>query len=370
MADQTEASTAEASKDEAGAAGGTTPSWWEWVRRHRRPVRLVAGLVVVGLAATLVLVVSLTPGPKDVVQDYLDAIRAGDTETALEIAGEPEDDERLTFLTEEALADDWTVDAVVERHRRDDEADVDITISVGDSSEQGRFHMVRGDDGWRMESPFVKVDLMAVNWISAELGDTSYILERATDMQSGVLPLLVFPGVYELYPSLAKWVTFERPMLIATPQGSEEATLRFTTDYTLTDAGADAAQQAVNRYIDVCATKEDIAPNGCPFNAEDSDAVKDLDVPGDDITWTIVSYPEAQFRAGADGGLAGDLRKPGTVKLTGTGFPEEPNDSTRTAFATTCEFGLSGLTIEMERDGFIVGHNPHNSSAELATVCF
>jgi hypothetical protein len=352
-------------------AGGTTPSWWEWVRRHRRPVMVVAGLVVVALVATLVLVVFLTPGPKDVVQDYLDAIRAGDTEAALAIAGEPADDERLEFLSAEALADDWTVDAVVERHRSDDETDIDVTISAGGISQQGRFSMVHGDDGWTMESPFVRVDLAAGNLTTVELGSEQRIKENAAAQPTGIVQLLVFPGVYKLYPSLAKQLTFEPSVLIAAPQENEEATVRVTAGYTLTGAGADAAQQALNAHIDGCAKKTDIEPAGCPFNAENSDAVQGLDH-FDDIVWTIVTHPEAHFAMGNGGGLTAVVRKPGTVRVTGSAVPEEPEDSPRTTFTLTCEFGLTGMTIDMDMEGFTAGGDVQlsHATAALATVCF
>ena len=121
-------------------------------------------------AVPVVVAVSSSSGPTAVVRDYLDAIRAGDTQAALEIAGEPKPEGRLEFLSADALADDWTVDAIVERHRTDDEVDVDVTISTEHDSEQGRFHLVDDDDGWTIEAPFVAVDLVAGDLDVVELG--------------------------------------------------------------------------------------------------------------------------------------------------------------------------------------------------------
>lgn len=350
-------------------AGGTTPSWWTWVRRRRRPVLVVVGLVVVALVATLVIVSILTPGPKDVVQDYLDAIRAGDTDAALAIAGEPDDDERLEFLSAEALADDWTVDAVVERHRRDDETDIDVTISAGDVSQQGRFHMVHGDDGWTMESPFVRVDLAAGNLTTVELGSEQRIKENAAAPPSGIVQLLVFPGVYELYPRYAKRFTVDPAVLVAVPQESDERSQQVSASYTLTGASERQAERAINARVDECAKEPDIDPTGCPFNAEDAAVVRALD-DLNDITWTVVAYPEARLIDGS-GELGTVLRTPGTVTLTGSGVPVEPEGAARTTFTLTCEFGLNNLVVALSADGVAAGRGAGDDVyAAQSTRCF
>jgi len=343
------------------------PPLWLWVARHRKPVLVVVGLVVVALAGTLVAVSVFTPGPKDVVQDYLDAIRAGDTEAALAIAGEPEDDTRLAFLSADALADDWSVDAVVERHRRDDEVDVDVTISAGDTSRQGRFHLVEEDDGWTIESPFVKVDLAGSDLEFVELGKVRQPAERD---QANTVQLLLFPGVYELYPSFADRVTFEPSVLIATPRESVDDTLRLTTSYTLTDAGADAAQKALDARIDECAKKTELDPQGCPFSGEEDSAVERLtDVSA--VAWTVVTHPVAHFVAANSGGVAVVVRKPGTVRLTGSGVPYEPEGAARTPFTLTCEFGLDNLSVAVTGDGIVAETFTKNRyAAALATECF
>lgn len=353
--------------DTATEPTGTWPPLWSWVARHRKPVLVIAGLLVVALTGTLVAVSVFTPGPKDVVQDYLDAIRAGDTEAALAIAGEPDDDTRLAFLSADALADDWSVDAIAERHRREDEADVDVTINAGNTSRQGRFHLVNGDDGWTMEAPFVKVDLDAGALDVVELGKARQQAERN---DSGTVQLLLFPGVYELYPGFANRVTFEPSVLIATPRESEDSTLRLTTRRTLTDAGADAAQKAVDARIDDCAKQTVIEPPGCPFSGEEASVVRQQsDVA--DIAWTVVAHPEAHVVTGRTGDLELVVRKPGTVRLTGSGVPDEPAGAPRTAFTLTCEFGLDNLTVAVTPDGIVAeSFTSDQYAAALATECF
>jgi hypothetical protein len=349
-------------------SGGTVPPWWGWVGRHRKPVVLVAGLLVVGLVATLVAVAVFTPGPKDVVRDYLDAIRSGDTGAALAIAGEPDEAGRLEFLSADALADDWSVDAVVERHRRDADADVDVTFSAGKTSQQGRFHLVNGDDGWTIEEPFVRVDLTAGGLDVVELGGVRRSAQR--DTATGAVPVLLFPGVYELYPGFAERLAFEPSVLVATPQETKDATLRFTADYTLTDAGTAAAQEAVDARIDECAAKTEIGPAGCPFDAQENRVIRRLDDLAD-VAWTVVTHPEAHVVARNTGELLFVVRKPGTARITGSGVPAEPAGAPRTTFALTCEFGLDNLTIDMTADGFTVrGATRDEYRAAVNTRCF
>jgi hypothetical protein len=343
--------------------GGTVPAWWTWVGRHRKAVGLIAGLVVVAVVVVLVAVPTVSErSPEDVVQSYLDAIRSGDTQAALEIAGEPAEDDRLRFLSADALADDWTVDAVVERHVFDGEADVDVTLRAGKTTQQGRFRVVKGDGGWRIESPFVKVDLTVGGLDLVELGGVRRPVERDETTQS--IPLLLFPGVYELYPSLADRITFDQPLLIATPRETDSETIQFTAGYTLTDAGAEAAQKAVNAGVDACAKQPVLGPPGCPFDVSENSAIWDLeDVT--DVAWTVVAHPEAHFARTNGGGIDLVVRKPGTVKVTGTGLPDG------VPFALTCEFGLDNLTFAVTADGVEIGKvTGDDYSAALTTECF
>jgi hypothetical protein len=348
--------------------GGTVPAWWTWVGRHRKPVVLVALAVVVAVAGTLV-VVSTVGGqsPRDVVQSYLDAIRSGDTQAALEIAGEPDDDARLRFLSSDALADDWTVDAVVARHVRDDEADVDVTLRAGETTQQGRFHLVKDDDGWTIEAPFVKVDFAIGGLDVVELGDVRQPVER--DETTQAVPLLLFPGVYELYPSLEDRVAFDQPLLVATPSKTDDTTVRFTAAYTLTDAGAEAAQKAVNADVDRCAEQPVVSPPGCPFDVSDNPTVWGLREVTD-VAWTVQAHPVAHFAQERNGsGIVLVVRKPGTVRVTGSGVPED--GGARAPFALTCEFGLDNLTLGLTTDGVEIGNVTGDEyAAALATECF
>ena len=346
--------------------GGTIPPWWTWVGSHRKPVVLVVVLVVVAVVGTVVAVSLTRERPQDVVRAYLDALRSGDTQAALEIAGEPEDNRRVRFLSADALADDWAVDAIAERHVRDTEADVDVTISAGGTSKQGRFHMVKDDDGWKMESPFVKVDLAVPGLDVVELGGVRQPAER--DQATQLVPLLLFPGVYELYPSLGDRLTFDPALFIAAPREADESVIRLAPAYSLTEAGATAAQKAVNTAIDECATQAVRNPPGCPFDITEASALWVYD-DVTDVGWTVVTHPEAHFATRNDGGIALVVRKPGTVRVTGTGIPGD--GAAPAPFALTCEFGLDNLTVAVQGDDIVIEHVTGDEyAAAFSTTCF
>jgi hypothetical protein len=357
----------ETDKPSTLAIAGTTPAWWAWVSKRRKPVALVAGLVVVAVVATIVTVSVTTAGPRDVVQSYMDAIHAGDVDAALEIAGEPEDDGRLAFFSADALADDWSVGAIVERHRREDEADVDVTIIAGESTQQGRFHVVKGDDGWAIEAPFVDVELQVAGVSTVELGG----VEQAADgtEPGSTIPLRVFPGVYDLYPSLAKQVSFDPGVLIAAPVPSADQKLRFSVEYTLTEDGAAFANGAIARQVTECATRTTISPDGCPFSGEDERALFSFSSVRN-VSWAVTRMPDAEFVPDVTG-LRMVVREPGLVTLSGSGFSYESDSGEAQPFTVTCEFGVDNMAVAVTKDGLSVhGAVGRPYSAVEATHCF
>jgi hypothetical protein len=315
--------------------GGTRPVWWEWFGRHRLALLIGAGVLTVALVATFVGIAISAPGPEDVVEDYLDALQAGDTDAALEIVGKPKVGNRLDFVTTDAMADGWTVDSVVVHNLRDnsreDEADVDVTISTKNETAQGRFHVVERDGEWRIDTPFVKLDMTVVGLDTITLGGVTRKVQH-TD-PAGDVPLLLFPGAYRP-DSTKSHVALSPGEFIATPQPSEEYPRSYTPTIELTDDGAQQAQRAIDAFIDDCAEKTDILPAGCPFSADDVvgswTEVKTL-------AWRVTTHPEAVFEPNGAGGFALITRKPGIVELAGTGVEDEPPAK---RFAATCEFSI------------------------------
>jgi hypothetical protein len=297
----------------------------------------------------------------------MDAIHAGDVDAALEIAGEPKDDHRLAFLSADALADDWSVGAIVERHRRDDEADVDVTITAGDSTRQGRFHVVKGDDGWRIEAPFVEVELQVAGVSTVELGDVAQTATAAEP--GGSIPLRLFPGVYDLYPSLAEQVVFDPGVLIAAPMPSADQTLRFAAEYTLTSDGAAFANGAIAKRVTECEAQTTISPDGCPFSGE-NERVLYLFSDVTEVSWAVTRMPDAHFVPDVRG-LRMVLRAPGLATLSGSGLRYQSDGDEAQPFTATCEFGVDNLAVEITKDGLAVnGAVGRPYAATETTHCF
>src|SRR5690606_17519359 len=111
--------------------------------------------------------------------------------------------------------------------------------------------------------------------------------------------------------------------------------------YTVTRAGTAEATRSLDAYIDECVATRSLSPQGCPMSAEHERLLNDLDV--DDVTWTLVNYPEPYFRARPDGSLELLVRKPGTATMTGMAVPDDADGATPTPITVTCEFGFGNL---------------------------
>jgi hypothetical protein len=328
------------------------------MNRLTKPRVLIAGLVVAVAVVVTVVVVSVSgTGPTDVVRDYLDAIRAGDTEAALAIAGEPKGD-GVRFLSADALADDWTVDHVAERHRTDDDVDIDVTLRAGEHTEQGRFQLTNGDDGWTIDSPFVQLDLSVGELDTVELGT---VREPVRGARNGSVALLVFPGVYEPYPSMKGRFAIDPAPVIVPPQ-EDENPLRVTLDFRLTKDGAANATGALTRYLDDCVTKTGAKPSGCPFSAEDT-LYGYADVR--DVTWELVTAPEPSFVPARDRLVGMVVRKPGVVRLTATAVEDEGGQPT--TVTAECDVDIASLVVTTTMAGFTVRGAPN---AYLRSRCY
>lgn len=321
-----------------------------WLKAHRTAAAVTAGLVVVAVVATVVTVAAAGKDPEDVVREYLDAIRAGDTETALAIAGEPNTSGKLAFLTADALADDWTVDRVVERHRHEDEVDVDVTLRAGEETEEGRFHLTASEDGWRMEAPFVEAELWVGDLDVVELGTVAKPVEGVKGNGAGTVRVVLFPGVYRPYASLADRFTTTPTTIMAVPQ-QKDTTLPVELEFALTKTGAANVNGAIARYVTDCAAKTGVEPDGCPFNAE---PLQYRYAEVQNVTWSVVTLPEASFlkQRSPERAINPVLRRPGVVRMTVTGIAED--GAPPTTVTVDCEFGIDSLVITTTMERFTV----------------
>lgn len=335
----------------------TTHGGRGWLRRPRT-------LIVTAVAAALVVaggvfLLSTEDDPVPVVQEYLDAIHAGRINAALVIAGDPRGGFH-PFLSADALADDWRVDEIVERHRAGDMAEVEVTISAGGNSEQGRFSLRNFDGDWTIQNPYVTVSLDIGPMDMVELGGEEVPSEQLDSTPAATtVTVLLFPGAYRLYPSLADRVTLESTHLLALPHEEPQSPMVVTGE--LTEQGTDIAQQTFKDHLDNCVKHTVVSPKDCPFSARPdrravrTEALIDEDTFTEvrDLSWRITAYPEVTFDPG-NGGFAVLPGKPGALRLTGSGIPPNGNESDRAGFTADCGFRIEYVWLAPAKDGFSV----------------
>jgi hypothetical protein len=230
----------------------------------RRPRTLIATAVAAAVVvAGGVFLLSAEDSPVPVIQEYLDAIRSGNINAAMNMTDDPMVDG--TFLSAEALADDWRVDKVVERHRTDDMAEVDVTISAGGHSEQGRFSLTNVNGDWKIQDPFVEMALDIGPLDTVELGGDEAPSEQLESAGARGVKVLLFPGAYRLYPSLADRITLESTHLLALPHEEPRPTVVITGE--LPQQGVNLAQQTFKDHLDNWVKQTVGNPKTCPFGA-------------------------------------------------------------------------------------------------------
>jgi hypothetical protein len=318
----------------------------------RRPV--VARAVVVALVAAGLVTGSRSGGnlgPEEVVDAYLAALRRGDVQQALWIAGDPDlaaMNEDASLLSAEVLSGDWTVDQVVRRYPWDSgsEAIVDATLGApGGLRAQGRFQLSRDDDGrWSIDNPFDTVHVFPGPLDHVEING----VVRLTDVESSAY--LLFPGVYRGWTSLAGMFAGDPPAIIAVPGDDPR---RLAPPSELSPAGRAAAQRAVKAHLDDCAESTSLKPPGCPFAGGDYGSVgldHEYYLDPADLAWEILTYPEVLPVPGAT--TFGVVpRHDGTVRLTGTGSPLSGDEDDREAFSAECAIDVTRLYLRLTRTG-------------------
>lgn len=341
----------------AGSATGDRPSG------RRRSRWLVAHLVaVVVLAGSVAYFVEVVTGdPEDVVGDYLAAVKAGDPDTALAIAGaEPgHDAPRDVFLTAKALRSDWNVDEVTTRRRSDTSAIVDTVVTGPDGRREGVFRLERrGSAGWRIDNPFVPLYLSRPPvWTDGDVdrnrltvnGKTATVPEIEDGLaDDGGIQLRLFPGTYSFFDTgetLVEPVERARTWL---PPGDSSALVPYTPRLRLTDEGAELAQTAIEDMLAACARSTRAQPEGCPFGTDTvfTDDGTEYRIAADSISWKFEHLPELYFADTGEGRFTPVGHLPDSVQLHHTMNGRERFDY--------CDVDLEQLSFGVSTDGDVV----------------
>lgn len=249
--------------------------------RAKLPVTIVVGVlaIVLGIGGGYLLtrLVDNRPGPTAgdspaaVVRQYLEAVAAGDADTALALgAGQPSD---TTLMTPEVLALANARAPITEIDVSDtDEWLVPASYLLGDQRVTAEILVVDTDDGPKLEQTW---GVLRLN--SAAGPDLSRIV-YGVEITAEETP--VFPGVYPVGTGreLIDWGE-RATAVISRPESwsSGDADLQPR----LTEAGEEAFATATREFLDRCLQARQLAPEGCPFSARPRG-----EVTPDSVVWT------------------------------------------------------------------------------------
>lgn len=224
------------------------------------------------------------------VRSFLEAVRAGDVDEALALAGEEFGNDE--FLVPEALDDRWAVTEIAQVAYEDSpqgpEAQVYAEIEAYDGTRLGHRYRVRLDDG----GPVV-LDGLGRTARGMDSGFIALELNGHIPEPGGHSSLLILPGVYVPYESQPETLDLGvRTFLTLGDQfielGAEKATNGFPGGWPeLSETGQEALDRSVKAYLDDCAERAPV--EGCPFATPPED--DRIAVPAG-AAWEITAYPQ------------------------------------------------------------------------------
>lgn len=279
-----------------------------------RPLRIAEALgLVLAVVVSMVLLLD-SPGPEDVARDYLEAIVTGDAATVRAHLA-PSSTASDIALTDEVLqqAEDrirsYSIDSV---QIRQGQADLEVTLRGGvgiasisltlHSSTAGPFSPV----SWHLAPVRLpELDLVIpagateilLNGVRIDLSEMPATPRGAGNPRN--LALSMLPGTYRIELP-------DRGELLETADMSRSVPVRFgqwrsaftIVMYELTEAGQQAARQAIRTELAACADSDSARPPGCPFGVDLEVTADGAGVAGAETRepvrgrWAITRMPE------------------------------------------------------------------------------
>lgn len=227
--------------------------------------------------------------PSDAVKSYLDALAAGQADTALALGEDQPADK--TFLTDAVLKDsnsrapitDINVPEVTDQNAYQ----VDATYKIGDESVTEEFSVNKVGDDWKLTKTFAELNLSYVR--NKTLAMTLNGADVKTDK------IRIFPGSYE-FTSASKHVDYgsENVLVLKSPSDYPSAA---DIKPTLTEGGYDAFLKAAKVGLDKCMAEKKLAPAGCPFGVRPLSGQK---IDPSSVKWKLAEDPWANLKARLD----------------------------------------------------------------------
>jgi len=247
-------------------------------RRMRR--RTLVGIIAGGTAVVLLAVAGIVTytvqssshAPDRPVRAFLDDLTAGRVDDALETAGieHGKDDVLLTDAAYAKASAKITGYRIAATDTSGDTAQVRAYLRQGGRDVSTVFTLDRAgtDLGifpvWKMEAPQLgRVDVSVRGPANTALTVAG---KRVTTSTDGAVSLKALPGKYPVAVDGGKWYTADQTDAVVSGFRST-ASIPVSMRVTLTEAGKQSAQQAVDRWVDGCIASTEAEPPGCSFYA-------------------------------------------------------------------------------------------------------
>ena len=256
---------------------------------------LVVAAVIIALAAGVVTAAKWAPGqePSSVttVRSFLEAVQAGDVDTALGLAKSRTG--MSDFLVPEALDDRWKINEVAQVGYQDNPgrwplAEVYAEIEAYDGTRLAYRYEVSFEGG----RPLIIDGLGSTEYGAVGLGRLEVNGFVASPDRTEQF-LLLLPGVYHFYESTPETLDMGmEPVLVLGDKflvlDTEQSSSWLSSPWPqVTDEGNRVIREAVREHYDGCAERPEI--EGCAFAPPAGD--ERVTIP-DDAVWEITAYPQ------------------------------------------------------------------------------
>lgn len=308
-----------------------------------------------------------TPQAETAVRAYLEAVQAGDVETALAMVGDVSG-AATDYLAPEALDSRWVINEVAQvsysEHTLDGTtvvyAEVYVEIEAFDGTRLGGrlgVQILEGDVSVQggMRFSFFDSEILehfGINGLSADMG---HMMEE----------FWLLPGVYEFYEHIPSTIDVDMPPVLVLgneliPLGGSHTLPRFPRPtIEATSEGRELVAERLREHFDTCAARPQI--EGCAFALPPESEGRIALAEG--AEWTITAYPEATTAPWRHGTLGHELftAEPGRAEVPVT--VTEPGGGGTHETTLSCAIWVDGIYAKFDFDGGVTV-TPHSTAAD------
>lgn len=327
--------------------------------RTKRLILIIGGalaallVLLIGAIIAINVIASSVFGPSKPVEQYLDALKAGDAETAIAINDPNVPSAQRVLLTNPVAtkAGDRISSYSISKVEVDgDVAHVTAKITQDGVTDTQSFTLDRTGRAYLVfpewtvrpsDYPQVTVHVAAKD-AKLRINGADVDFSKIID-ESGVVTLPVLPGTYTADEIVTSDVIESVPAKVVVRMDGGDGGIDgeiLSPGVKLTDAGIKQVNESVRKQLDECATQTSPNPDGCPFSVWLFGA--------DTGTWKIDTYPEIEIADTEDDGYMISTTTAGkaTFSYTQTLGDQKTNEKADT------EFQVSGYVL-LNDDGTV-----------------